>query len=155
MNESGLKALGQIASGLFVLFNRFENKDHWLLCSFVNQVSFDPLRVSIAVKPSRGVYDTLKPNALFSLNILSEHQDIKIFFKKHDEGQSILAQLKHEVHANGIVYLKESLGALTLRYHAKHCVGDHDLIIADVLDGKLFNEQLKPKVHVRKSGSSY
>lgn len=67
-------ALGRIPSGLFVVTCREGQRETGLLASFVQQCSFVPPLVSLAVKVGRAVLDWLEPGKQFTINILDETQ---------------------------------------------------------------------------------
>ena len=58
------KALGRVASGLYVVTTKFEDKEDAVLASWVNQCSFDPPAVTIALgtlRSARLLVETSKP----------------------------------------------------------------------------------------------
>src|SRR2546429_9641871 len=67
-------ALGRIASGLFVLTVRHGEAETGMLASWVQQCSFEPPQISIALKRDRPVWAWLADGATFTLNILDDSQ---------------------------------------------------------------------------------
>src|SRR5438874_8727460 len=67
-------ALGRVPSGLFVLTARHGTRETGMLASWVQQCSFDPPQVSMAVRKGRDVLDWLADGAAFVLNVLAEGQ---------------------------------------------------------------------------------
>jgi hypothetical protein len=62
LGDDWARALGRIPSGLFILTARFEDQSTGMLASWVQQVSFDPPLVSVAVKKGRFVANWLVTN---------------------------------------------------------------------------------------------
>ena len=69
-----LAALGRIPSGLFVLTARRGEAETGMLASWVQQCSFEPPRVSVALARGRELAAWLTEGAVFTLNILDDTQ---------------------------------------------------------------------------------
>ena len=149
-------ALGRVASGLFVLTARRGETETGMLVSWVQQCSFEPPQVTLAIKRDREILDWLTPGLLFTLNILDDTQtDMIVHFGRGFglnqpafEGLSVTRG-----QSNGPI-LEEALAFLTCRVNSRHSAGDHDLFIAEVVAGGILGEG-HPMVHLRKSGAHY
>jgi flavin reductase (DIM6/NTAB) family NADH-FMN oxidoreductase RutF len=76
-------ALGRIPSGLFVVTVRHGDAETGMLASWVQQCSFEPPQISVAVKQGRDVLAWLTDGAPFTLNVLDDSQtDMLIHFGK-------------------------------------------------------------------------
>ena len=53
------KAIGRIPSGVYILTVRHENRSGAILASWVQQASFDPPALSIALAKGRGIVDAI------------------------------------------------------------------------------------------------
>src|SRR3954463_6664775 len=80
VQKSLAAALGRIPSGLFILTVRRGTDETGMLASWVQQCSFEPPRVSVAVNKERYVLDWLKEGTPFTVNVLAEGQS---HFLKH------------------------------------------------------------------------
>ena len=151
-----LAALGRIPSGLFVLTVRRDGAETGLLTSWVQQCSFDPPQVTVALKHGRDVGAWLTPESGFVLNILDDTQTDMIahFGRGFDPGQPAFNGLPVERLPGGLPVLGEALAYLECRVTGRCQAGDHDLVIGQVVGGRMLNEG-QPMVHVRKSGSHY
>src|SRR5690349_19585378 len=69
-----LAALGRVPSGLFILTVRHGDAETGMLASWVQQCSFEPPQVSVALKRDRDVWAWLGDGAAFKLNILDDSQ---------------------------------------------------------------------------------
>src|SRR5262245_24314607 len=149
-------ALGRVPSGLFVLTARHGDAETGMLSSWVQQCSFEPPLISVAVKAGRPVLDWLTPGASFRLNVLDETQTDMIahFGRGFSLNEPAFADLEVERPADGAPVFTEALAYLECRVTARHRSGDHELLIAQVVGGRLQGEG-HPMVHVRKSGSHY
>src|SRR3954463_16491360 len=76
-------AVGRIPSGLFVVTARNGSAETGMLASWVQQCSFEPLQVSVAIRPGRPLVAWLTPGAAFTVNVLERGQtDLLVHFGK-------------------------------------------------------------------------
>ena len=94
-----MAALGRIPSGLFVLTIRHGDAETGMLASWVQQCSFKPPRVSVAIKDKRDINAWLTPGRVFVLNILQEDQPYLVshFGKGFAQGVQIVVQIHNAV----------------------------------------------------------
>jgi flavin reductase (DIM6/NTAB) family NADH-FMN oxidoreductase RutF len=149
-------ALGRIPSGLFVVTARQGQDETGMLVSWVQQCSFVPPRISVALQPKREVNAWLTPDCLFVVHLLAEEQKdlISRFAKGFALSEPAFTGLALQRDDEGPPILLAALGYLRCRLVQRLSVGDHDLLIGEVLSGEILNEG-KPRVHVRKSGLTY
>jgi flavin reductase (DIM6/NTAB) family NADH-FMN oxidoreductase RutF len=149
-------ALGRVPSGLFVLTAQRAGAETGLLASWVQQCSFQPPQVSIAVRRGRDVLDWLTQGALLTLNVLDEDQTdmISHFGRGFQPGELAFAGLEVSRPGGAPAVLDEALAFLTCRVTARYSAGDHELVIGEVIGGRVLSEG-RPMVHVRKTGAHY
>lgn len=128
-----------------------------MLISWVQQCSFHPPRVSLALRPDREVLAWLDAGACFTLNLLGEGHArfVSHFGKGFSLNEPAFTGLAVERDTEQAPVLTDALAYLRCRVVARHSVGDHDLLIADVTGGRMLIADGKPMVHVRKSGLRY
>jgi flavin reductase (DIM6/NTAB) family NADH-FMN oxidoreductase RutF len=149
-------AVGRIPSGLFIVTVSWDGTETGFLASWVQQCSFEPLHISVAVKAGRAVGDWLQPESPFVVNILEEDQtDLLVHFGKgFAPGEPAFNGLTVERGTAGGPVLADALAFLDCRVVGRHSAGDHELVIGRVVAGRVLCEG-RPMVHVRKSGSHY
>ncbi len=149
-------ALGRIPSGLFILTARSAQTETGMLVSWVQQCSFEPPLISLALQSKRDIVSWLIAGASFTLNILDATQTDMIahFGKGFAAGQPAFAGLEIERSEAGNAVLSEALAYLDCQVQARFPAGDHDLIVARVVAGRVLGDG-PPMVHVRKSGVHY
>jgi flavin reductase (DIM6/NTAB) family NADH-FMN oxidoreductase RutF len=150
-----LAALGRVPSGLFILTVRHGDAETGMLASWVQQCSFEPVQVSVALRRDRDVNAWLATDAVFVLNVLDDGQTDMIvhFGRGFALDQPAFTDLDVDRTGNGPV-LREALAFLECRVVSRCNAGDHDLLVAHVVGGRMLNEG-HPMVHVRKNGSHY
>jgi len=152
------KAVGHIPSGLFIVTARADSGAiDGYLASWVQQVSFSPLLVSLAINPSRPGYASIMEGNVFTINIVGEHESqyLRHFYKGYAPGQGPFGEIPHFVSDQGGVVIEAAKSAIDCRLTQKIKPGDHEIIIAEVLASHVNNAEAKPKTYVRKSGLDY
>ncbi|MBH47710.1 MAG: hypothetical protein CME71_06030 [Halobacteriovorax sp.] len=154
MSDKAL-AVGHIPSGLFIVTTVDGDKKDGYLASWVQQVSFEPLVVALAVKAGRPGYDHIMSGKPFAINIVGEHetQFMRHFWKGYEK--SPFGEIPHEVNEQGGLVIKDAKSAITCKLSSKSHPGDHEVVFAEVLASNVFESEAKPKVHIRKSGLDY
>jgi len=149
-------ALGRIPSGLFVLTIRKENGATGMLASWVQQCSFAPPRITIAVQQQRDIGALLTPQSRFTLNIIREGQNeiVSHFSRGFTDNEDPFKNLDVDSESAAAPVLKSSLAFLDCSVVERFNAGDHAVIIADVQNGRMLQES-KPWVHIRKNGLRY
>jgi flavin reductase (DIM6/NTAB) family NADH-FMN oxidoreductase RutF len=149
-------ALGRIPSGIFVLTVARDRVETGMLASWVQQCSFEPPQVTVAIRREREINALLGEGATFTLNILEASQtDMIVHFGRGftlAQDAFVGLDVRRQV-ANGPV-LSEALGYLECEVVCRFPAGDHDLLLARVLAGALLDEG-QPMVHIRKNGLHY
>lgn len=149
-------ALGRIPSGLFILTARQGAMETGMLASWVQQCSFEPPQISLAIKTDRDLARWLTQDAGFTVNILDDTQtDMIVHFGKGfklDEQAFAGLEIDH-LDQSGPV-LRSALAFLECRVVSRCGAGDHDLVIGRVMRGQVLDDG-QPMVHVRKSGMHY
>ena len=152
-------AVGHIPSGLFIVVVQDADKKiiDGYLASFVQQVSFSPLLVSLAIKPGRPAYDLIKEGKTFSINVVGEHNKtfLKHFWKGYDPANNPFDQIPYELGDNGGVLIKGAKSVIECKLSSSIKPGDHEVLIAEVLNSYVMNAEAKPMVHIRKTGLDY
>jgi flavin reductase (DIM6/NTAB) family NADH-FMN oxidoreductase RutF len=149
-------ALGRIPSGLFVLTARQGHASTGMLASWVQQCSFDPPQVSVALGRDRAVSAWLGEGAFFALNILDNSQTdmISHFGRGFQADEPAFNGLDVTQLPSGPTVLDEALAFLECRVRGRWPSGDHDLLVAEVIGGRVLSDG-QPMVHVRRSGTHY
>jgi flavin reductase (DIM6/NTAB) family NADH-FMN oxidoreductase RutF len=150
------RALGRIASGVFVTTMERNGVKDGMLATWISQASFDPPMISVAVRNGRPTLHALSEGSSFVVNVLSkDNKDIFKNFAKPDmtsderfAGIDVLPSNDHgPVFTQSIAFLN-----CVVKKHLE--TGDHTLVVAEVVGGAILNEH-EPMVHLRKSGFQY
>ncbi|MDP7557411.1 MAG: flavin reductase family protein [Nitrospinaceae bacterium] len=148
------KALGRIPSGLFIVTAKYEDQEDAVLASWVNQSSFEPPEVTIALAQMRSARLLIEASQSFIVNVLGKETNelMKHFFKSH-EG-SVFDGLKTRKGIEGIRILSDAVAYLECRLADAVVSGDHVVYFGEVVGGKMLKGG-EPSIHVRDNGFNY
>ena len=150
------KALGRIPSGVSILTTHHDGRDAAMLASWVQQASFEPLAVTIAVAKSRPILAIIHASRLLALSIVPESDTALMKrYARGTDGDRPFDGLKTTQTARGLNVLTDALAWIEAEL-VDSCDfgGDHELLIARVTGGEI----LKPGhafTHQRGSGLHY
>ena len=149
--------LGKVPSGIYILSAKAGEHETGMLASWVMQAGFDPPMLSVAVKRGRYLAEWLATGTPFSLNVVADEGKhlLSHFGRGFEIGEPAFEGIATERHAAGPLFLTEGVAGHLIcepRTHTES--GDHQIFIAEVLDGLLASEA-SPMVHIRKSGCGY
>ena len=157
--DTKAQAVGHIPSGLFIICSVDEGTKRMdgFLGSWVQQVSFDPLLISLCIKPGRPAYEHIKSGNPFSINIVGEHDKsyLKHFWKGYDPQTNPFSEIAHSVTEEGALIIDGAKSAMVCKLTSISKPGDHEVVIAEVVSSQVADEKAKPIVHIRKSGLDY
>lgn len=151
------QALGRIVGSLCVVTTHQGELGGAMLASWVSQATFNPPGFTIAVAKERAIESLLYSGNTFVLNILEEGNHLglmKHFLKPFSPGEERFGDLAVETAENGSPILKDALAYVECRVESRMECGDHWVVYAIALKGKVQHEGLTA-VHHRKSGSHY
>jgi len=156
MTDATLAALGRVPSGLFVLTAAAGGAETGMLASWVQQCSFTPPRVSVAVAKERWVLPHLTDGAPFAVNVLAEGEKklVAHFGKGFAADAPAFTGLDVTLTADGAPVLTAAHAHLACRVAARFDAGDHVLVIGDVVGGAVHHDA-RPATHVRRTGAHY
>lgn len=152
--------LGRVPSGVFILVvGSSDGQQTGMLASWVQQASFEPPQVTVAVNRSRYINDWMQPGTLVTLNqvVKGDNTLFRQFGKGFEPGVDAFAGVETEVGTTGLPVLTAALGSLEGRVSKSMEAGDHVIYLVDILDARGFRDILSTEVfvHLRKNGFSY
>ncbi len=161
-SDSSVLALGRVVGSLCVLTVRQGSGEEALsgamVASWVSQASFSPPGFTVSVAKDRAVETLLHREDVFALNVLAEGREkdsMKQFLQPFAAGADRFDGLELEVSPGGQPLLKNSIAWLEACVKERMECGDHWLIYAEVLDGRVLDLDGITAVHHRKTGATY
>lgn len=152
--------LGRVPSGVFILTaSDGSDRETGMLASWVQQASFEPPLVTVAVNAKRFLNDWLKQDSRVALNLVGESQAefLKHFGRGFEPDQPAFEGINVGKASNGLTILADALGYLEGNVVNRMETGDHviySVAITNAAAGDKLNDE-KPMVHIRKNGFGY
>ncbi|MDP2376365.1 flavin reductase family protein [Reyranella sp.] len=107
--------------------------------NWVTQSAFTPPLVVVAVKIDSGTYQTIKSAQTFAINMLGkDHKNLAFtFFKPADVSDGKISGQAFRTGTTGAPILIDTLGAIECRVTSIVELGDHHIIVGEVVDAHL------------------
>ena len=151
------KPIGRIPSGVYILTAASGDHHMAMLASWVQQASFDPPCLSIAVAKDRPILDVIRESGRIALSILPEKDTslMKKYARVIPPGEDPFAGITIATTPAGLRAIDSALAWLECKI-IKECdfAADHLLMIAEVTAAAVLHEG-PPFTHVRGSGFHY
>jgi flavin reductase (DIM6/NTAB) family NADH-FMN oxidoreductase RutF len=151
------RAIGRIASGVYIITLARESHLDGMLTTFLTQSAFEPPMVVFAVKKERPILQQLSETTNFAVNVLSKkNMDIfKNFAKPYTPELNRFENLTFEADNYGNPFFTESVAYMScvVRKHIE--AGDHFLIVGEILAGDILQVDNEPMIHLRSNGFNY
>ncbi|MCA9061258.1 MAG: flavin reductase, partial [Planctomycetaceae bacterium] len=152
-------AVGRIPSGVFILVaGNGAGATTGLLASWIQQASFSPPQVTVAVNQSRYLNEWLTDGSSVTLNQVAKGDNslFRHFGKGFEPDADAFAGVEHVPASNGLPTLPIALSVLQGTVSGRMDAGDHVIYLIDVTDGMIqATDGSEPYVHLRKNGLSY
>jgi flavin reductase (DIM6/NTAB) family NADH-FMN oxidoreductase RutF len=153
--------LGKIPSGVFILTaGDGDGRETGMLASWVQQASFDPPLLSVAVNSKRYLNDWVARHPFAALSCVGKSQSAS-FFKQFGRGfepdEPAFEGVDITRGETGLPLLANAIGSLEGDIVGTLPAGDHTIYLLQVrnaVKGKAF-ETDEPLVHLRKNGFNY
>lgn len=153
VSETFSKALGRIASGIYIITTGSMPQAQGMLTSWVMQAGFEPPQLTIAIGRDRSILPRLGPDRRLVVNILGEQSNelMKPFVKTNPHAFEGLNVTQTPC---GVVLL-DAVAYLNCEVKDQWVLGDHVVLQCLILEGQMLREDVQPWVHVRKNGFNY
>ncbi len=151
------EALGRIPSGIFILTATFEDRRMGMIASWIQQASFEPPMVSIAVAKGRPIMPLISNSHHFALCQVPKGDKVLMrkFSQRIETGEDpFLGFTLVQNTVNRAPVLSDALSYMEcdLVCHMDY-EGDHDIFIGRIVAGKYHDGD--PFIHVRENGLKY
>jgi flavin reductase (DIM6/NTAB) family NADH-FMN oxidoreductase RutF len=151
------KPLGKLPSGVYILTASHEGKQSAMLASWVQQASFDPPCISIAIGRERPIFPLIQGSSRLALAVIPQNDSTLL--KKYARGPAdpndpfkdvptLTTPSGIPAPSNAVAVLEANL-MQTVDFGA-----DHALLIAQVTWGQVLLDT-PPNTHVRNNGFNY
>ena len=147
--------MDQLPYGLYIIGSRSpEGEANAMMADWVMQVSFEPRLIGVAFEKDAHTLENIRADGVFTVNMLSQDSEsmhlASRFAQPYDsgkvkgragtaitEGHRKLDGIDYTAAASGCPVLDRGLGWLDCRADSFIEVGDHILVVGEVLDGAI------------------
>ena len=152
--------LGRVPSGVFIVaIAGPDGKKTGLLASWVQQASFNPPQVTVAINKSRWFINWLSPGTPITLNQIQKGDTLlfRHFGKGFDPDTDAFAGVDSTPGVSGLPILQAAMAALEGTVTSLLDAGDHMICLVTLTAAHPVRNpaDFEPFVHVRKNGLSY
>ena len=152
--------LGRTPSGVYILTAGDQSgHETGMLASWVQQASFSPPMVSVAVNQKRYLNEWLKTSPKIVLNLVGANQVqfLKHFGRGFEPDEPAFEGIKLSRGSTGLPILADALGYLEGPIAGQTEAGDHIIYLMEIESAGCGPnlESEKPMVHIRKNGFNY
>jgi flavin reductase (DIM6/NTAB) family NADH-FMN oxidoreductase RutF len=153
------RVLGRTPSGLFILTaSDAHGNETGLLVSWVQQASFEPPMVTVALNRDRYVHQWMRDAPRLAINLIAQSQGhlLRHFARGFEPGEPAFQGLPTRPGRTGVPILSSAIGTLEGQVSGQLDAGDHVIYLLEISHacvGDAIDEP--PMVHVRRNGFRY
>ncbi|MFP5299456.1 MAG: flavin reductase family protein [Actinomycetota bacterium] len=129
-------AARMFATGLTVVTVNLDGDLHGMTASSFASISLDPPLVMVSLDKGSRTREMVSASGTFAVNILGEEQEA-IAKSFSVSGRKDFSTIPHTIDISGAPLFDDALARLTCRTYATHDGGDHDILLAEVLDASV------------------
>ena len=137
------KALGRIPSGVFILTAAHGGQKTAMLASWVQQTSFQPPTVTIAISKDRPIVQLIRGSGKLALSVVPENDTslMKRYARGVKPDEDAFEGMKVAQSPSGVPILSDAVAWLECSLlNVFEFNADHDLYVAQVTGGQLLHE---------------
>jgi flavin reductase (DIM6/NTAB) family NADH-FMN oxidoreductase RutF len=160
LREKLAPILGRVPSGVFILVAGDDaGRQTGLLASWLQQASFDPPQVTVAVNKSRYLVDWLQMNSPVTINQIPKGESslFKHFGKGFEPDADAFQGVDTIPGQSALPLLKVAMTSLEGFVTNRMDAGDHVIFLVTLTNAVAHRElaESEPFIHIRKNGFSY
>jgi flavin reductase (DIM6/NTAB) family NADH-FMN oxidoreductase RutF len=131
----------RLSYGVYVVGVAAGDRRDGFTAAWVMQASFDPLLLALSINSSNASYELLHAGGGFTVNVLKQGQlDLaRRFGTRSGRNEDKLAGIRWRPGRTGAPILEQALAYFDCEIAGRHRAGDHELVLGQVVDGKLLD----------------
>jgi flavin reductase (DIM6/NTAB) family NADH-FMN oxidoreductase RutF len=148
-SDPPLELFHRLGNGLYVVGVAHLEQRNAFTAAWVTQVSFDPLMLALSINPGHASYPILEATGVFCISVLRRGQ---LELARHfgtQSGREVdkLAGQRWQAALEGAPFLLDAAAYLECRVVRRHTAGDHQLILAQVVGGRVLAPEATPMTY--------
>lgn len=139
------KALFKLSYGLYILTAKCGDKHNGCVINTVQQVTSDPLQVSIAVNKTNYTHDMIMESKEFTVSVINQHASFDLFkrfgFQSGRDTDKFAGFESFGTNASGVRYIKDGINSyISVKVEKTEDLGSHTMFIGKVTEMEVLNE---------------
>jgi flavin reductase (DIM6/NTAB) family NADH-FMN oxidoreductase RutF len=155
-HDAVVRALGEMPYGLYIVGSRSDEDLNGMMADWVMQVAFAPCLVAVSIENDARTLANITESGVFSVNLLAADEfALAAKFAQPYYGSKVkgrgspardkihhkLEDVRHERGTEtGSPILSDGLAWLECRLHSTALLGDHTLVVGEVVSGGVLRE---------------
>jgi flavin reductase (DIM6/NTAB) family NADH-FMN oxidoreductase RutF len=149
MSDAPLELFRRLTNGLYVVGVAHGNRRNAFTAAWITQVSFDPLLLALSINAAHASYPILMAAGVFTVSVLRQGQ---LELARHFGTQSgrVIDKLvgqRWRAALEGAPVLLDAAAYLECRLIGRYAAGDHELVLAQVVGGRVLAPDAKPMTY--------
>jgi flavin reductase (DIM6/NTAB) family NADH-FMN oxidoreductase RutF len=152
----------RLSVGVYVIGASHGGRRNAFTAAWVMQVSYEPLMLALSINPEHATYPLIHASGVFTVNVLkSGALDLARWFgTRSGRDEDKLVSVPWHQETNGAPVLDDALAYFDCEVTRSVPAGDHQLIVARVVGGRILNSAATPMTYTEtgnldESGSLY
>ena len=152
----------RLSTGVYVVGAAHDDKRGAFTAAWVMQVSYDPLMLALSINPAHATYPLVHASRAFTVSVLKSGQLelARRFGTQSGRETNKLAGIEWHAGKSGAPVLDDALAYFDCEVMHHVPAGDHELLVARVVGGKVVDGNATPMLYVETgnlddSGSLY
>jgi flavin reductase (DIM6/NTAB) family NADH-FMN oxidoreductase RutF len=139
----------RLTQGVYVVGVAAGDRRNAFTAAWITQVSFDPLLVALSINPANASYQLLVQSGAFTVNVLERGRTdlARDFGLRSGRDADKLAGVRWHAADSGAPVLQDGVAFFDCRVVARHPAGDHEIVIARVVDGAVRRADAAPMLY--------
>jgi flavin reductase (DIM6/NTAB) family NADH-FMN oxidoreductase RutF len=139
----------RLTAGVYVVGIAHAGRRNAFTAAWVMQTSFDPLLLALSINPQNASYPLLRAAGGFAVSVLKAEQLelARRFGTRSGRDQDKLSGVGWRPGRSGAPVLEEALAYLDCEVTASLPVGDHELVVGRVIDGRILDRNAVPMAY--------
>lgn len=139
------KALFKIGYGLYVLTTHSKGVDNGCIINTVQQVTDNPLRISIVVNKQNYTHRLIMESGVFNISVLTTKTPFSVYerfgFHSGNDTEKFADKVGFERAANDVLYMSQNANAFLSCQTAQIVdLGTHTMFVADLVDAQVISD---------------
>lgn len=149
MSDPPLELFRRLTNGLYIVGVAHGDQRDAFTAAWITQVSFDPLLLALSINPTHASYPILTAAGVFSVSVLRRGQLVLARHFGTQSGREVdkLAGQRWQAALEGAPILLDAGAYLECRVISRHAAGDHELVLAQVVGGRVFAPEATPMTY--------